>query len=185
MYVKGGQPGDKVKDLVECVKLCEASDDCQSVTFYHREAWTETLTDGKKKQHDEQKYCKHFYTACGSLKQASGATTVTHLANMDSYWSLSSIGFGRECQGTPLSSDKQDSLTKCMTACNSEPACKSVTFSLADKTCEHFGTTCETSPTNENNRKEDVVSMVRRYQQGALQSKCDEGTGVNGKVEGW
>ena len=182
VYVKGGQPGDKVKDLAQCVKLCEASDDCQSVTYYHRESWT----DSNKVTHKEHKWCKHFYTACGSLKKSGGATTVTHLANTGSYWSLAPIGFGRKCQGTPLSSSrKQDSVAKCMTACDSEPNCKSVTFFLAAKTCKHFSTTCETSPTNENNRKEDVVSMVRRYQQGALQSKCDEGTGVNGKVEGW
>lgn len=178
MYVKGGQPGDKVKDLVECVKLCEASDDCQSVTYYHRESWT----DANKITHKEQKWCRHFYTACGSLKKSGGATTVTHLANMNSYWSLAPIGFGRKCQGTPLTSGTQDSLTKCMTSCDSWRDCKSVTFS--DKTCLYYSTKCEKSTTN--GRKEGMVSMVRRTdQRGALQSQCDMGTGANGKVERW
>ena len=180
MYVKGGQPGEKVKDLAQCVKLCEASSDCESVTFYDREAWTDT----NKKTHAAKKWCKHFYTACGSLKTSSGATTVTHLANMASFWSLASIGFGRKCQGTALSSSgKQDSVAKCMTACDSEPDCKSVTFFLAEKKCEHFSTKCENSPTND--KKEDIVSMARRTdQRGALESKCDEGKDANGKVEG-
>ena len=177
MHVKGGQPGDKVKDLAECVKLCEASDDCQSVTYYHRESWT----DSNGQTHKEQKWCKHFYTACGSLKKSGGATTVTHLTKMDSYWSLAPIGFGRQCKGTPLSSSgAQDSLQKCKTACDVEPDCKSVTFS--DKACSHYSTKCENSPNQD--RKEGMVSMVRRTnQRGALQSKCDTGKGANGKVE--
>ena len=182
VYVKGGQPGEKVKDLAQCVKLCEASSDCESVTFYHTEEWI----DSNKQHHAERKWCKHFYTACGSLKKASGATTVTHLANLNSYWSLASIGYGRKCQGTPLSSGKQDSIAKCMTACDSEPNCKSVTFSLSDKTCAQFSTNCENSPTSANDKKQDTVSMVRRTDhRGALQSRCDEGKDVDGKVEGW
>ena len=181
MYVKGGQPGNKVKDLDECVSLCDASNDCESVTFYHREEWT----DANGKTHAEQKYCKHFYTACGSLKASPGATTVTHLANMGSYWSLAPIGYGRKCQskfGRPLSSSgKQESVAKCTTACDSESKCQSVTFTFADKNCEHFSTTCENSPTDANNRNTGIVSMVKRTE--PLQSKCDEGRDDDGKGE--
>ena len=141
-------PG-KVNNLELCVDLCEASDDCASVTFYEVSEW-----------------CTHFYTACEStLKEAHGAITVTPQA--DPHWT--SVGYGKACEGQPLpSSGEQQSVTKCTASCDSSPDCKSVTFSTISKVCSHFSNACETTKPTEK-----AASMTKRIQQ----SKCDEGEG--------
>ena len=142
-----------VDNLERCVELCEASSDCSSVTFYELSKW-----------------CTHFYTPCASLKPGHGATTVT--LNVDPYWTLASIGYGKKCQGQALdSSGKQQTLAKCKATCDLASECTSVTFSFDSKACSHFSSTCDT-PAKET-KSAHIVSMVKRTQQ----SKCDANAG--------
>ena len=138
-------PGGQVDTLELCVDLCDASEDCASVTFFEVGKW-----------------CTHFYTACESLKEAHGAITVT--PQVDPYWT--SVGYGKTCEGQPLpSSGEQDSVTKCTASCDSAPDCTSITFSTISNVCSHFSNACETTKSAEK-----AVSMIKCAQQ----SKCDE-----------
>jgi len=136
-----------VDSLAVCVELCEASGDCESVTFF------------------SSKWCSHFSTICANLKQSYGAITITPEANMK--WTL--VGYGQECQGAQalVSSGKQENLAKCIASCDLESECKSVTFSTS-KFCSHFSTACEKTQATAK-----AVSMASVTQQ----TKCDQNAG--------
>ena len=142
-----------VDNLERCVELCEASSDCSSVTFYELSKW-----------------CTHFYTGCASLKPGHGATTVT--LNVDPYWTLASIGYGKTCKGQMLAQPlQQESLARCMATCDLASECTSVAFSFDNNFCGHFSNRCDT-PAKET-KSAHIVSMVKRTQP----SKCDVNAG--------
>ena len=116
-------PG-RVDSLDVCADMCEVSSQCESVTFFAA-----------------NKSCSHFRDNCANLMKTDGAITITPQANP---WTL--VAYGRECQGETAylnsSSQKQESLLKCIASCDVVSECNSITFFL-NKFCSHFSTTCE------------------------------------------
>ena len=139
-----------VDSIDTCVETCDVSTQCESVTFF------------------ASKSCIHFSTKCPNMSPLDGAITVT--PGVNSHWTL--VAYGKECnQGGYLSSTsgKQDSVAKCVHACDLAPKCTSTTFSFDTKFCSHFSATC--ASTKETSTKTASMTKFTR------QTQCDTSAG--------
>jgi len=117
-----------VETAALCSELCEASTQCNSMTWY------------------ESTWCSHFSTACATLVPEAGATTVRFQPVARSVgWNLigcsaCSISDGEKYLGS--SPGQGVALAQCLQECEkSSSGCKSITV-YADGYCSHFSTEC-------------------------------------------
>merc|ERR1712187_205188 len=73
-----------VDSLEVCSELCQASSQCQSLTY-----------------DAEQYYCSHFSTKCTSVIAEHGATTVRFPSITTSIAGWTLVGYGKECDFDP------------------------------------------------------------------------------------
>ena len=114
-----------------CSELCQASTQCQSVTFH------------------SNKVCQHFSRTCTHFVDITGAASLTFQSVDEAPvlgWSL--VGYSQACNigGGEVylgsSSKRTDSLSHCLASCAQQSKCKSITF-WGNNFCSHFSTTCD------------------------------------------
>merc|ERR1712032_962993 len=117
-----------VDSLAACGKSCQASSQCNSITFYG------------------SKWCSHFSSKCTRLVDSAGAKTVRFEAGAQAKgWTIA--GDGKECDSgsgevyLKTSPGNGGTLAKCLTKCGQSASCKSITF-FQNGWCSHFSSAC-------------------------------------------
>ena len=119
-----------VDSLAVCSELCQASSQCQSLTFY------------------PDHHCSHFSTACTSVVAERGATAVRFPSAPPSAVGWALVGYGQACDfdsgevySLHSSGEEVATLAQCLDSCEQSTACQSVVY-YESRWCRHLSSNC-------------------------------------------
>ena len=120
-----------VESLTVCSELCQASSQCQSLTFY------------------PDQHCSHFSTPCTSVVAERGATAVRFPSAPPSTVGWALVGYGQACDFDPgemysitSSGEEVATLRQCLDSCDQSTTCQSVVY-YEPRWCRHLSSSCE------------------------------------------